>query len=147
VIAGAASLFLIVGLVVVRFLLNDPIEANMRNLRSYSPALAQESAWMDKFDKAFGHGISGGFAIAVAHRQDAPAMAERLRQADAGKAERSRLFSNVVTIDDVLPKDQQEKLLVLADIRRLMDGKGLRALPDEDRRRILDLRPPDNCAP
>jgi hypothetical protein len=71
-------------------------------------------------------------------------MAERLRQADAGKAERSRLFSNVVTIDDVLPKNQEAKLQVLTDIRRLMDGKALRLLPDEDRRRLLELRPPDN---
>lgn len=144
VVAGAASLLVLVSIVVVRFLLGDPIEANMRNLRSYSPELAQESAWMDKFDKAFGHGISGGFAIAVSHRQDAPAMAERLRQADAGKAEHSRLFSNVVTMDDVLPKDQEAKLQVLADIRRLMDGKALRALPDEDRHRLLALRPPDD---
>jgi len=135
---------MLVSIVVVQFLLGDPIEANMRNLRSYSPELAQESAWMDKFDKAFGHGISGGFAIAVPNRQDAPFMAERLRQADAEKDEGSRLFSNVVTIDDVLPKDQEAKLLVLANIRRLMDGKALRALPDEDRRRFLKLRPPDD---
>lgn len=144
VVAVAASLLLLVSIVVVRFLLGDPIEANMRNLRSYSPELAQESAWMDKFDQAFGHGISGGFAIAVPRRQDAPAMAERLHQADVGKDERARLFSNVVTLDDVLPKDQEAKLLVLADIRRLMDGKALRALPDEDRSRLLKLRPPDD---
>jgi hypothetical protein len=54
-----------------------------------------------------------------------------LRQADVGKDERARLFSNIVTLDDVLPKDQEAKLQVLADIRRLMDGKALRALPDE----------------
>jgi predicted RND superfamily exporter protein len=144
VVMGATSLLVLLSLVVVRFLLHDPLESNMRNLRSYSPALAQESAWMDKFDKAFGHGISGGFAIAVPRRQDAPAMAERLRQADVGKDERMRLFSNIVTIDDVLPKDQEAKLLVLADIRRIMDGKAVGALPDEDRRRVLELRPPDD---
>ena len=144
VVAGAAGFLVLVSLVVVRFLLGDPVEANMRNLRSYSPELAQESAWMDKFDQAFGHGLTGGFAIAVQRRQEAPAMAERLRQADAGKAESARLFSNIATLDDVLPRDQEAKLSVLAGIRGLMDGKALRGLPDEDRRRFLKLRPPDD---
>lgn len=144
VVAGASALLSLVTVAVVHFLLTDPIESNMRNLRSVSPELAQEAAWMDKFDKAFGHGISGGFAIAVAQRQDAPAVANRLRQVDVGKDERSRLFSNVVTLDDVLPKDQEAKLSVLADIRRLMDGKALRGLPEEDGLRLRELRPPDD---
>lgn len=141
---AATGLLLVASAVVGRFLLHDPIETNLRNLRSYSAELARESAWMNKFDQAFGHGISGGFAIAVPRREDARALAERLRRADAGKAERDRLFSNVVTLDDVLPAEQEAKLAVLADIRRLMTDKALQALDEKDRRRALELRPPDH---
>ena len=103
---------------------------------------------MDKFDRAFGHGISGGFAIAVNRRDEVAPLVRKLRAADEGKPERARLFSRITTLDDRLPADQQDKLEVLDDLRRLVDRQ-LRhpdTLSDADRKALAESRPPEGCA-
>ena len=100
---------------------------------------------MDKFDKAFGHGISGGFALGVKGREETAPLVRRLRDVDEGKPERQRLFSRISSLDDRLPADQAEKLAVLAEIRGLIDRQ-LRhpdALDDADREALARARPPD----
>ncbi|HEY3668261.1 MAG TPA: MMPL family transporter, partial [Polyangiaceae bacterium] len=83
----------------VHYLTSDPLENDLRNLRSYTSALDEASRWMDKFDHAFGHGLDGGFAIGVERRSEASAVAERLRAVDVGKPERAHLFSSIHTLD------------------------------------------------
>ncbi|MBI5546222.1 MAG: MMPL family transporter, partial [Deltaproteobacteria bacterium] len=125
-----------------RFLSNDPYEANFKNLRSDSVVLKEERHWMHIIDEAFGQGISGGFAIALDHREDVKALLDKLRAADEGKGDRERLFSRVNSIDDLLPSDQAQKLAVLAQIRALLTDEVLDTMSDEDRADALRLRPP-----
>jgi uncharacterized protein len=130
-----------------RYVTHDPFEDDLRNLRSYTPELTEASSWMAKFDRAFGHGISGGFAIGVPSRDDARTVVTKLRSADEGKPEQAHLFSEISTIDDLLPPDQPAKLAVLADLRRMIDSPAIRRLPHEQRARLLELRPPDDLGP
>jgi predicted RND superfamily exporter protein len=140
VITGLAMvLLLVLALATVRFLTSDPFEHNLNNLRSHNAEIAASSKWMAKFDRAFGSGISGGFAIAVPRVEEAKAVAEKLRKLDEGKPERERLLSHIATMDDLLPADQPQKLQVLADIRALIDK-----LPEGERKKLEDLRPPGN---
>ena len=139
-LAATALLAVVVG-GTWRYLTTDPLETNLRNLASHSHELDAASAWMDKFDKGFGHGISGGFAIAVPRREDVAPLVARLRAVDAGKPERQRLFSQISTFDDLVPPDQQQKRPLLAEIRRLIDRVAPK-LDQEDRAALLRLRPP-----
>jgi hypothetical protein len=127
-----------------RFLLRDPFEDDLRNLRSNSPALERSARWMAKFDDAFGHGISGGFAIAVPRREDAAPLAAKLRAVDAGKPLQAQLFSHVHTLDDLLPTEQREKLALLGEIRTKLDRMMLPRASKDERRALLELRPPDD---
>jgi predicted RND superfamily exporter protein len=127
----------------VCYLTSRPLEDDLRNLRSYTAALDDASRWMDKFDRAFGHGLDGGFAIGVAQRAEAPLVAARLRAVDAGKPEAAHLFSSIHTLDDALPADQAQKLALLGEIRVLLDSPMLRRLPPSERQRLNELRPPD----
>jgi predicted RND superfamily exporter protein len=131
----------------VHYLTSDPLENDLRNLRSYTSALDEASRWMDKFDRAFGHGLDGGFAIGVEHRSQAPVVAERLRAVDAGKPERAQLFSSIHALDDVLPADQAKKLTLLAEIRELLDSPLIQRLSADERQRLSELRPPPSLAP
>jgi uncharacterized protein len=127
------------------YLTHDPLENNLRHLASTGADLDRASAWMDKFDKAFGHGIAGGFALGVNHREDVGSVVRRLQAADAGKSEQQRLFSHVSTLDDQLPADQAQKLALLAEIRELIDRQ-LRhpdALDESDRKALAQERPPE----
>jgi hypothetical protein len=129
------------------YLISDPLENDLRNLRSYTAALDEASRWMDKFDHAFGHGLDGGFAIGVERRSEASVVAARLRAVDLGKPERARLFSSIHTLDDGLPTDQATKLTVLGEIRALLDSPLLKRLSADERQRLAELRPPNELAP
>src|SRR5205823_5545302 len=135
----ALVLLVVLSAATIKFLTSDPFESNLNNLRSHSSEIAASSKWMQKFDRAFGSGISGGFAIAVTKREDAQVVAEKLRKVDEGKPERERLLSHIATMDDVVPRDQAEKLKILAEIRSLIDR-----LPEKQRKELADLRPADN---
>lgn len=124
------------------FLLNDPFENNLKNLRSDTPEIAAASAWMDRFDKAFGHGISGGFVMGVSKPEQAKTLVASLRAVDEGKPKQQHLFSHVGSIDDLLPSDQTAKLAILENIRRRI-GR----LPAAERKGLADLRPPDDLRP
>jgi uncharacterized protein len=149
IIPLAAVLFVVCAGGAWRYLASDPLETDLRRLTSTSAEIDRSAAWMDKFDRAFGHGISGGFALAVPRRADVEPLVARLRAADAGKPERARLFSRISSIDDRLPADQTEKLQLLSEIRHLVDRQ-LRhpdALTADERRQLEETRPPEGLRP
>ncbi len=146
VLVVAAILFVASALGAWRYLTHQPLETNLRNMASTNAELDRGVALMDKFDRAFGHGISGGFALAVNRRDEVAPLVRKLRAADEGKPERQRLFSRVSTLDDRLPADQPDKLEILDELRRLVDRQ-LRhpdVLSDADRNALEESRPPDD---
>jgi len=128
------------------YLTHEPFEDDLRNLRSVSPDLGEASRWMRKFDRAFGTGISGGFVIGVDERTQAPAVVQKLKAVDEGKPVRAHLFSQVHSLDELLPADQNLKLAVLADLRGLLDSPALKGLPIKEQQQLKQLRPPDNLS-
>src|SRR5262249_28276481 len=61
-----------------------------------------------------------------------------------GVAPDKALFRSVGSIQDFVPRDQPEKLALLADIRRLLDDKAGEALDDAELADVRRLRPPDD---
>ena len=129
-----------------RYLASRPFEGDFKNLRSSGATMRETSRWNDEIDRAFGRGISGGTVIALPTRERAREVAERLRAADAGKTDKQRLFSRVTTLDDLVPADQDDKVAVLADIRRLLTKATLASMSDADRQIALELDPPAKIA-
>jgi hypothetical protein len=136
-------LLLATGTATVRYLTHDPLEDDLRNLRSYNAELDAEGAWMHKFDVEFGGGISGGFVIGVDHADEAAKVAATLKAVDAGKERHQHMFSQISTLDDLLPSDQPQKLAVLGDIRHLLDSGLLKHASPEEQAKLAKLRPPD----
>ena len=95
----------------------DPLEeTNLRHLASTGAELDRASAWMDKFDKAFGHGISGGFAVRGKESRKRPRRwCEGCGTWTRASSERQRLFSRISSLDDRFTANQEEKLAVLAE--------------------------------
>jgi len=134
---------IVAGILATRFLLNDPFESNFRNLRSHSEGIVEAQKWMTVVDQSFGQGLDGGFAIVVPKREDTAAIEAKLRAVDAGKPPRERLFDNVVSLDDIVPKDQPAKLAVLAEIRTLLTSKDIEQLDEDERKKLEELIPPE----
>jgi uncharacterized protein len=129
-----------------RYLVSRPFEDDFKNLRSSGATMRETLRWNDAIDRAFGRGISGGTVIALPTRERAREVAERLRAADAGKPDKQRLFSHVTTLDDLVPPDQDDKLAVLADIRRVLTTATLASMSDADRQIARELDPPATIA-
>ena len=132
------------GVVTARYLTDDPFESNFKNLRSHGAAIDEQNRWMHTVDVAFGQGIDASFVIAVPSRADVLPLKQRLRDADADAAPRDKLFAQLSSLDDLLPKQQAEKLKVLAEIRTLLSSKDLDALSEAERAELARLRPPDD---
>jgi uncharacterized protein len=145
-VTAVATIALIAGagVVTARYLSDDPFESNFKNLRSRGAAITEERRWMHAIDRAFGEGIDARFVIAVPRREDVAPLKQRLRDADAGAAERDKLFGHIDTLDDMLPAQQAEKLAVLGEIRALLSSKDIEALGEDDRAELARLRPPDD---
>jgi len=142
VVAVAVPLLVVAS---ARYLASDPFEYNLRNLRASNAQTRETRAWQTKLDDAFGRGVSGGFLVALERRMDAPAVAKQLRELTGSTAPdqpSGPLLARVSALDDVLPTDQQRRLALLDEIRRLIDRNGDKLSPAsaaEARR----LRPPD----
>jgi uncharacterized protein len=147
VVVGMTALVLVGSAVgAARYLVSRPFEGDFKNLRSSGPTMRETLRWNDAIDRAFGRGISGGTVIALPTRERARAVAEQLRAADAGKPDKQRLFARVTTLDDLVPPDQDEKLELLGDIRRLLTKATLASMSDDDRRLSQELDPPARIA-
>jgi hypothetical protein len=133
----------VAGVFAARFLLTDPFETNFRNLRSHSEGIVEAQKWMTVVDQSFGQGLDGGFAIVVRKREDVAAVEAKLRAVDVGKSVKQRLFDSVVSLDDIVPKDQPAKIAVLAEIRALLTSKDIDQLDDDERAELEPLTPPD----
>jgi predicted RND superfamily exporter protein len=145
-VTAAATIALVAGagVVTARYLVDDPFESDFRNLRSHGDAIAEEQRWMHAVDAAFGQGIDAAFVIAVQHRDDIAPLKKLLRDNDAGASERDKLFARLDSLEDMLPKQQTEKLAVLAQIRTLLVSRDVEALGDDERAELARLRPPDD---
>lgn len=125
-----------------RYVTTDPLETNFQNLRSVGPDIQAANRWMEKLDREFGRGISGGIILAAPDPQEARALLATLRANEEGKADGQRLFARLRGLDDVMPTEQAEKLEALAAIRRLLTDRTLAALDPADRALVEELRPP-----
>jgi len=145
-ITAIVTIVLIVGAgaITVHYLADDPVESNFKNLRSHSPAIAEQNRWMHQIDVAFGQGIDAGFVIALPRREDVLPLKQRLLASDADLAPRDKLFAHLVSLDDLLPSQQSEKLAVLAKIREQLSPQVLDQLDDSDKAELSQLRPPDD---
>ena len=141
VLAGTGVVALVASVIVVRYLIADPFEYDIRKLRSEGADAATERHWMAASDRAFGRGYAGRTYIAADRLDQVPQIVAALHD----PAHRDAIGS-VESILDVVPEEQPEKLAVLADIRKLLDDKWLEALDDSERAELDELRPPDELA-
>ncbi|HVV50324.1 MAG TPA: MMPL family transporter [Polyangia bacterium] len=147
VVVGVTALVLVGSIGgAAHYLAGRPFEKDFNNLRSTGPAMRETLRWNAEIDRAFGRGISGGTVIALPTRARAREVAARLRAADAGKPDKQRLFARVTSLDDLVPPDQDDKLAVLADIRRLLTPATLASLSPADRELARALDPPAHLA-
>jgi predicted RND superfamily exporter protein len=140
-------------IVTVKFVADDPFLRDWRDLQSSTKEIRRVRVTDDRVRDALpGRNALTGQAytvvIAVDHRHDVAAIAERIREDDAKRPEKQRWTKDVRSLEDLIPQDQDKKLEIIADIRKHIDNPKLQANVDEkDRELLAKLRPPDGIKP
>ncbi len=120
----------------------DPFEYDFRHLRT----IHTDDADGAELDQLFGRALSPQVMLAPS-RDAARRAAAQLR---ARAAEPHSPVAHVVTFDDLLPgtpAEQQRKLAILGEIRRILDDPALATLAPEKRAEAARWRPPDDLRP
>jgi predicted RND superfamily exporter protein len=126
--------------------LRDPWEYNFDRLGSRGSKTGGAGEWSNKAEKVFGGkmNIAGARTLADTPEQ-VPLVKQRMLQNDAADPE-GRLIADVATVADLLPgttAEQKRKLEVLDRIRDRLTPAVLEGLPEAERARVEELRPPE----
>ncbi len=130
------------GVLTVRFALNEPFEKDWRNLRSESKDITYTKKLDDRMRESvgrkFGAGLTSRFVVAVDEQSSVPKATAVL------KAAPKTLLKSVATLEDLLPAEQEEKLVLLGRLRELTDEAQESGLDDKDKATAERIRPPDS---
>jgi hypothetical protein len=144
VCAIGAAATLAAGVVTWRFIAADPFEYDMRRLRSDTAAAVEARRWMAISNLAFGHGVVGRTYLAVDRPAEVAELVAAIRHQQAHTPEGRATIGRVQSILEAVPPDQDARLAVLAELRRLLDDPALDALDEPERGELRALRPPDD---
>jgi uncharacterized membrane protein YdfJ with MMPL/SSD domain len=128
--------------IVARYVINDPFEYDITQLRSEGDDAIRARAWMALSDRTFGRGYSGRTYIAADRLDQIPLIVRALRDGDADVPAERQTVGTVTSILDFVPEDQPKKLAILGRIRALLDDDALDALSESERAELAELRPP-----
>jgi predicted RND superfamily exporter protein len=129
-----------------KYVIADPFEYNIKNLRSDGAEALLSERWMKVSNKTFGAGISGQTYIAADRLDQVPLIVQALRDIDKDAPKDDHTVGTIRSILDLVPEHQPEKLAILAEIRTMLDDPSLANLDPDEKRRLDDLRPPDGLA-
>ena len=146
-VSVALGLALFVGSVVLTllFVFDEPFENDWRNLRSESAEIAEtqqlDVRMRESVGRSFGAGLTSRFVIAVEDRALVATVLDVLHKAP------KTLIKSAAGLDDLIPTQQEEKLLVLSKLRELVDEASDSGMDEKDKRTAARIRPPENLAP
>ena len=143
VVAVSALVFVAATAIVVRYVVADPFEYDIRNLRAEGADAVAARTWMKTSDENFGRGYSGRTYIGADRPDQVPMIIESLHAIDRDKPERAHTMGAIESILTFVPPDQAKRVAVLDDIRALID-EASDALDDTEQKELADLRPPDD---
>jgi len=148
VVLVTAALAAFAGYQVYRFIAEDPYEYDMTQLRSDGPDAQEARKWIHVSDDQFGRGISGQTLIAADDLDQVPQIVAALAAIDKGVPDAKQTIGAVHSILEVMPGQdvhgdaQDQKLAILADIRKQLDPQTLDLLSDDEREQAEELLPP-----
>lgn len=131
-----------------RYVRADPMEYDLKNLRTDATARAEEIRLTTLAEAITGHVGADGMAILVdATEQVAPLREALYKRRDAAPAD-AKPFKEVHALQDFVPAEQAAKIPILADIKdKVLRAKKRGALNEEEWQGVKKFLPPDDLTP
>jgi predicted RND superfamily exporter protein len=143
VLAIAGVVFAAALAIVVRYVAADPFEYDIKNLRAEGDDAVAARNWMQLSDQHFGRGISGRTFIAADRLDQVPMIIDTLHALDRDKPPDQRTIGVIESVLTFVPRDQDKRAALLAELRTLVD-EALEAIDEDERKQLVELRPPDD---
>ncbi len=127
----------LVGLVSVfftyRYLTSDPMEYNMRNVRNEIRNKSAAVALSVRAGPVVGRMSQDGMAIMTDRLDQVPQLETELQKRYDAAPEKQKPFEKIVTIHSLIPKDQDSKIPLIENIRRIVQKANRRGfIPASD---------------
>ncbi|MDC0747187.1 efflux RND transporter permease subunit [Polyangium mundeleinium] len=114
----------VIGLISVgltyQYLTKDPIEYDMRNIRSERRDKSAALSLSVRVGHIVGRMSQDGMAVMTDHLEQVPLLETELQKRLEAAPADAKPFEKVVTIHSLIPKEQAEKLPLIEDIRRIV---------------------------
>jgi uncharacterized protein len=121
------------------------LETNLKNLRNRH-SLETGSAYLSQFEDEIFQRYLSPLAILPKSREDALKISALLKEKRDQQGP-TTLIASVQTIDDFVPKDQEEKIRILKQIKQLLPPKIFNRLPDADQEMAKSFLSPEVMKP
>ncbi|MBK8012832.1 MAG: MMPL family transporter [Deltaproteobacteria bacterium] len=125
--------------------LSDPLEKDFSKLRSTYAEGEGAAYWEDKIDRIFGRYLAPQIIVADDPAQ-VPEIVSYLKEAIAREGENAPIV-DVQALDTLVPPDQEAKIEVLEEIRRMLSEEHLAVLSPDAARMAREYRPPADLEP
>ena len=135
VVGASVALTVLSALLVSRFDVSNQLEHDFSKLRRVDTWENGDGYWGKKVDTLLGRYLTP--TVVLTSSPEEARAAERIVRDSVDHGVLKPMVASVRGADDVLPKDQEAKLAVVADIREALTPK-IRSLLSEDRRKKLD---------
>ncbi len=130
--------------------LRDPWEYNFAKLGSRSSKTSGAGDWSNKADVVFGGKMNVAGALMLADTpEQVPLVKKKILENDANDPQ-GQLLADVATIYDLMPgtlEEQKKKLEILDSIRDRLTPAVLNDMDPQERKRVEEIRPPDDLKP
>lgn len=135
-------------LFVVRYIQADPMEYDLKNLRSDETARAEQIELSKLGDSITGHVGADGMAILVDRAEQVKPLQEKLRSIRDAAPPDQKPFKDVHALQDFVPADQAAKIPVILEIRKwVLRARKQGKIEDEDWERLERFIPPTDLKP
>ncbi|MBI2712413.1 MAG: MMPL family transporter [Bdellovibrio sp.] len=142
---GASILGVVLSFLALKNYKTEIIETDLTKLRDKRSMSQGSGALYHYIDDIFGHSFSP-LVILPKDRQASRKIAAVFREEKEKEGKKS-LITTVQTLDDFIPKLQEEKVRVIRDIQRLLPPRLVVLLPDQEKRHIKELLNPKSFHP
>ncbi len=148
-VAFAGLITALMGLgAMVQYVRSDPLEYDLKNLRSDLSKRMARVRLSELADTITGHVGADGMAIVVDRQEQVPLLQKALRDRRDAAPEGAKPFKDVHALQDFVPTEQAEKIPSLLLIKdRILRAQKRGLIPEADWKRLEPMVPPDELKP
>jgi uncharacterized protein len=134
-----------------RFASGNPFLKDWRDLQSSNKPINAtrtiDVRLRETFDRKIFMGLSNQLVVGLSSADQVAPLVASLRSLENARPPGLELLVEIRSVADLVPLQQAQKILLLDEVRTLLDDDGIATLDDDERKTLESLRPPIGLVP